>query len=157
MKSITIPKQTLAGVLVTLFFTTFTPPSQAGDRQISRLVNQVRAQHGLPQLKQEHRLQKAAHHQATLMARKGVMSHKVSFGQSFKSRIKRVRYRGPTAENLAVGYKSLDRTLQGWLRSRGHRNNLLHPRMRQFGLSVVIGKDRKTGRERRYWAMVLGG
>ena len=71
--------------------------------------------------------------------------------ERFKARLKRVGYRGLAAENIARGQKSLGRVLAGWMKSPGHRRNMLHPRMRYFGLAAA-----KNG-GRNYWAMVLGG
>ncbi|MEE9375796.1 MAG: CAP domain-containing protein [Rhizobiaceae bacterium] len=118
---------------------------------VVRAVNQIRVAHGLRKLQLHAGLQKAAKEQSVLMARKQKMAHTVGFGHSFTSRLKRVGYRGLAAENIARGQKTLKRVLSGWMNSPGHRRNILHPRMRYFGLSAA-----KSG-GRNYWAMVLGG
>ncbi len=79
------------------------------------------------------------------------MAHTVRRGYDLGSRLKRVGYRGLAAENIARGEASVQRILKGWMSSPGHRRNMLNPRMRYFGLSVVKGGGHK------YWAMVLGG
>lgn len=114
-------------------------------------VNTIRAQYRLPLLQLHPSLQQAAAEQAKLMAVTGKMAHKVRRGEGFKARLKRVGYGGLAAENIARGQKSLSRVLAGWMKSPGHRRNMLHPRMRYFGLSAA-----KSG-GRNYWAMVLGG
>jgi uncharacterized protein YkwD len=118
---------------------------------ILRSVNAIRSAHRLPKLQLHPALQKAAKEQSVLMARKQKMAHRVGFGHSFSARLKRAGYRGLAAENIARGQKTLARVLKGWMNSPGHRKNMLHPRMRYFGLSVA-----KSG-GRNYWAMVLGG
>ena len=114
-------------------------------------VNTIRAQYRLPLLQLHPSLQQAASEQAKLMAQTGKMAHKVRRGEGFKARLKRVGYSGLAAENIARGQRSLSRVLAGWMKSPGHRRNMLHPRMRYFGLSAA-----KSG-GRNYWAMVLGG
>ena len=116
-----------------------------------KAVNTIRIQHKLVPLKLHPSLQKAAQHQSRLMAKAGKMSHKVGWRNSFAARMKRVGYGGLAAENIAYGQSSLDRVLRAWMNSRGHRRNMLHPRMRYFGLAYSTGKGLK------YWTMVLGG
>ena len=123
----------------------------ASQNAIIKAVNIIRAQHRLPLLQLHPSLQRAAVEQAKLMAETRKMAHKVKRGESFKARLKRVGYRGLAAENIAHGQRSLGRVLAGWLNSPGHRRNMLHPRMRYFGLAAA-----KSG-GRNYWAMVLGG
>ena len=118
---------------------------------ILQAVNTIRAQYRLPLLQLHPSLQRAASEQAKLMAQSGKMAHKVRRGEGFKARLKRVGYRGLAAENIAHGQRSLGRVLAGWLKSPGHRRNMLHPRMRYFGLAAAKGEGRN------YWAMVLGG
>ena len=120
-------------------------------RTLLKAVNSIRAQYNLPGLALHPALQKAAREQSVLMARAGKMTHKVGWRHSFSARLKRVGYRGIAAENIARGQKSLQRVLRGWMNSPGHRRNMLHPRMRYFGLDVVKGGGRN------YWAMILGG
>ncbi|MEP1207442.1 MAG: CAP domain-containing protein [Rhizobiaceae bacterium] len=119
--------------------------------QILKAVNAIRVHHRLAPLQLHPSLQRAAAEQAKLMARSGKMAHRVRFGQGFKARLRRVGYRGLAAENIAKGQRSLNHVLKAWMNSRGHRRNMLHPRMRYFGLSAAKGGGRN------YWAMVLGG
>lgn len=123
----------------------------ANQNAVLTAVNTIRAQYRLPLLQLHPSLQRAASEQATLMAETGRMAHKVRRGEGFKARLKRVGYRGLAAENIAHGQRSLGRVLAGWMKSPGHRRNMLHPRMRYFGLAA----SKKGGRN--YWAMVLGG
>lgn len=120
-------------------------------RTVLKAVNAIRAQHRLPKLALHPALQKAAREQSVLMAKAGKMSHKVGWRHGFSARLKRVGFRGLAAENIARGQKTLQRVLRGWMNSPGHRRNMLHPRMRYFGLSAVKGGGRN------YWAMILGG
>jgi len=142
----------LGVVAIALTATTSTVAAGAGSQnQILKAVNSIRQHYRLPLLQLHPSLQKAAIEQAQLMAQSGKMAHKVGRGHGFSARLRRVGYRGLAAENIARGQESLKHVLGSWLKSPGHRRNMLHPRMRFFGLSA----NRSGGRN--YWAMVLGG
>ena len=141
----------LATFLFSLVVLTGSPTAHAYDSNVVQAVNKIRVAHGLNRLQLHPALQKAAREQSKLMAKSGKMSHKVSWRHSFSKRMKRVGYRSLAAENIARGQRSLDRVLRAWMNSRGHRRNMLHPRMKYFGLAVVNGNGSN------YWAMVLGG
>lgn len=134
-----------------LAFSVVTTAHAVDHRNIISAVNKIRMAHGLNRLSLDPRMQKAAMQQAVLMASKRRMSHSVGWGNSFSARLKRVGHRGTAAENIARGQRSLSRVLRSWMKSRGHRRNMLDPRMRTFGLSVAKGGGKN------YWAMVLGG
>ena len=38
-------------------------------------------------------------------------------------------------ENIAKGYSSVDRVVEGWMNSPGHRDNILNPRYKFFSIS----------------------
>ena len=142
----------IALLAVSIFAVQPTQTAEANSQaQMVKAVNSIRAQFRLAPLQLHPALQKAALEQAQLMARTGKMAHKVKWGQGFSDRLKRVGYRGLAAENIARGQPTLGRVLSGWLKSPGHRRNMLHPRMRYFGLAASNGGGRK------YWAMVIGG
>jgi len=126
-------------------------PAVAASPTVVKSVNALRAAHGLPPLRMHPRLVAAAKQQAAIMAKTGRMAHTAAPGQTFTRRLRSVGYKGLAAENIARGQPSLRSVLRGWMNSRGHRKNILHPRMRYIGLSVT------KGRGRNYWAMVLGG
>lgn len=143
----------LALCLLALSIFAMAAPANAGSTSPAavKAVNAIRAAYGLPALQPHPGLQKAAIHQTMLMARAGKVSHKVRHGEGFSSRMRRVGMHRLAAENLAWGQKSLGKVLKGWLNSPGHRRNMLHPRMRYFGLAAA-----KSG-GRNYWTMVVGG
>ena len=138
-------------VVASLMALSFHTSASANDSRVVKAVNKIRLSHGLTQLQLHPSLQTAAKVQSKIMARKGRMSHNAAWGYSFKSRLKRGGYRVLAAENIARGQTSLNHVLDSWMKSRGHRRNMLNPRMKFFGLAVVKGKGRN------YWAMVLGG
>jgi hypothetical protein len=60
---------------------------------------------------------------------------------------------GRAAENIAYGYDSFPKTLNQWIESSGHRQNLLLHGASRVGIASV--KSSTTGRT--YWAMVIAG
>ena len=56
------------------------------------------------------------------------------------------------AENVAAGYGNAAGVVDGWMNSRGHRENILNPSMTQIGVAVAIASDGTP-----YWTMVLSG
>ncbi len=112
------------------------------------LVNAIRAQNGLPGLRAEDRLAMAAATHAQDMIRKGFFGHTLSNGSTIGNRARQQSY-GPCviSENIAKGHPDLKQVLRAWMNSRGHRRNILHADVVDFGL--VRGGDN-------IWVMMLG-
>jgi uncharacterized protein YkwD len=116
------------------------------------LVNQERAANGLPPLKLNRRLAKAATGHSADMAQKDYFSHDSEDGSNFVDRIQRAGYIAPhvfpsLGENLAWGSGDLgspQATVDDWMGSTGHRRNILNPHFRQAGIGVAFG-DAGTG------------
>jgi uncharacterized protein YkwD len=108
------------------------------------LVNSVRAQYGLPSLRELPALDRSSAIRAGAIRRCGDFSH-TPCGQAFVQPFVQVGYlrsNGTVAENLAWGGSNLgspQATLTSWLRSPDHRANLLRPGWRDFGVAVVRG------------------
>ena len=46
-----------------------------------------------------------------------------------------VHSRGPVAENIAMGQRNSEQAMLSWMRSPGHRANILNPRYRSIGIA----------------------
>ncbi len=132
-------------------------PAKLSDRpedltrdQILTAINEVRRANGAPAWTYNAALESAARSQARLMARQDKLSH--DLGVTLRQRVTEAGYALAVGENLAKGYKTLPETIDGWLNSQGHRNTLLSPRFREFGLAFA-----RTGSGKLYWAMIAGG
>jgi uncharacterized protein YkwD len=103
-----------------------------------RAVNAVRVHHDLRPLAVDRRLTGVAGAYSTTLLRRDVFTHG-AFGQ----RMRRSGARGPRfGENLAWGtgrLASASTIVRGWLRSPGHRANLLRPGFRRIGLGAATG------------------
>ena len=121
-------------------------------RQAERYINQVRARHGAGPVRMEVRLVEAALRHSLMMARKGKMAHQFGFGTRFKDRIKKAGIRGAAAENVGAGYSSIESVIDGWLRSPGHRRNLLNRKLTHIGMAAAVNPASKY---RTYWTLIL--
>jgi uncharacterized protein YkwD len=113
---------------------------------------EIRATYDLPALSYDPILEETALDQATNMARRGRMTHTTGWGKDFASRIHGKGIYVAAAENVAYGRMDLDELFGAWMKSQGHRENILDPRFSRFGLAYV--RD-SAGSERRYWALVV--
>lgn len=124
-------------------------------------VNSARAKAGCEPLRLNARLTAAAKAHAKAMAEQNFFGHAGKDGSKFSSRIKRQGYSYRTAaENIAAGYRSAGQVVSGWLKSAGHRRNMLNCRMTETGIAVVYQPDDRPIRGnpaplRYYWVQVF--
>src|SRR6478672_9404151 len=97
-------------------------PSAALSASEVELISNFRVSQGLGRVTMDPTLNRIAQEQATAMAARDVLDHDVA--GSFSSRVSSL---GPrhAAENIAYGYDSFTKTLDQWINSSGHRQNLL--------------------------------
>jgi uncharacterized protein YkwD len=119
-------------------------PAGAGaaeDRALA-LINAARMQAGCPALVVDPRLQAAAAGHAKAMAEQDFFDHKGRDGSRFSDRIRAQGYKTrASAENIAAGYPSPDKTVAQWLGSSGHKRNMLNCRYRDTGLAMFYQAD----------------
>ncbi len=100
--------------------------------------NRHRAQHRIPALTINVKLTAAAQKHAQWMFNNRNMSHTGANGSSFADRIRAEGYNFRTGgENIAAGYKSVEAVMDGWMKSQGHRANILNHNYKEVGLGVV--------------------
>lgn len=114
-------------------------------------LTKIRSSHGLPPLRSDPRLERAAREQATYMAKTDRMQHTTRRGRDFASRVRDNGIDGAAAENIAHGRFDPGELFTAWMSSSGHRKNMLDPRFSKFGLASVEEADGSG----RYWALVL--
>ena len=111
------------------------------------LHNEVRAEHGLPDLRENPKLRKAATGHSRAMVADGFFDHTTPAGVTMVDRILRARYvrrdQGwALGENIAWGTGSLSTprgTVQAWMSSPGHRANILRRNYRELGIGIELG------------------
>ncbi len=128
-------------------------PSEAPDlsEQLVKAHNARRAKAGLPPLFPNALLDAAAVGHAGDMADRRKMAHRGGDGSSPFERIDRQGYRYRAAgENVAYGFDDVESVMAGWMRSPGHRRNILG-HYSEIGVGRAIAKDGAA-----YWSVTFG-
>lgn len=124
------------------------------ERGIRRCANSRRKKRGLRPLTPHPGLARAARRHAQAMAKGGFFSHTDGRGRSPAQRIARVAGRrafSATGENIGAGYRGARSACKAWMRSSGHRANILKP-----GYTHIGGGFSSGGRYGRYYVLDLG-
>jgi uncharacterized protein YkwD len=111
------------------------------------LLNAERHKHHLRSLHMNRRLALAGKRHARDMVRHRYFAHNALSGQTFVERIMRTHYvpaasRWFLGENLAWGSRAKAtprQIVRAWMRSPGHRHNILQGRFREIGIAIVAG------------------
>ncbi len=117
--------------------------SVPGTPETAPSLNGFRASHGLSQLRTDGALAALASEHAADMARRdnldhnGFMSHRAP--------------RGARAENVAYGCKETTCVIEQWVKSSGHRTNMLIPSLTRYGLASATSPSGK-----KYWTLLVG-
>jgi hypothetical protein len=119
----------------------------ADDADVLVLVNQHRADNGLPPLCLNSLLNQAATAHSQDMLANNYFSHTGLNGSQPWDRIRATGYKGSYfAENIALGYQSAAEVFEGWRTSPGHNANMLSADATEMGLARVGD----------YWTQVFG-
>ena len=102
------------------------------------LHNEERAANGLAKLNPNKKLRRAAEGHSSHMVRASVFEH-----GDLTGRIRDAGYRGWTyGENIAWGTGNLATAGEihaAWMRSPGHKANILRPQFREIGIGIALG------------------
>ena len=116
------------------------------------LLNERRAQAGLPALASDRLLEDAATRFSRRMVAEHFFSHVGPDGSTLGDRVRATGYLSglrswTIGENIAYGsgsYAAPARIVQMWMESPGHRANILSGRYRAIGIGVVTGTPRSS-------------
>ena len=117
-------------------------------RAIFCLVNKERTSRGVPRLRSNRKLQRAAQDHNDYMVKKNCFAHQCAGEGSLERRLFSVSYlssdllRWSYGENIAWGEGRLSKPrviVRGWMRSRGHRANILNPTFEHIGVGFTRG------------------
>ena len=113
---------------------------QAMETRVTQLVNAHRARAGCRALRVDSRLVTAARRHSQDMARRRYFSHTSPGGTTPWQRIAATGYpRAALAENIAAGQPTAAAVVDAWMRSPGHRRNILNCGMRAVGVGLATG------------------
>lgn len=117
-------------------------------------MNADRRRAGLGRVRLSRDLTQAAQGHACDMVERGYFGHRDPNGTKPSQRVRRTGYESClTAENLAMGQKSVDEVQTAWMGSSAHRKNILLPDIRDIGIGVVQPAD--ATRSNLYWVLVM--
>lgn len=119
-------------------------PVDSLEADLLGLVNAARRARALPALRLSRSLAAAADAHSRTLARRGLFAHRLPGGPTIQGRVRRF-YRAAGFRRWSVGENlvamspmlTAGEALRLWLRSPGHRRNLLLPRWREIGLGAV--------------------
>ncbi len=105
------------------------------EKNIIDQTNQERARYGLPTLEVSPELVESARRHATWMTLNRILRHTSA----------------PVAENIAMGQRDSQEVVADWMRSPGHRANILNGRYRRIGAAAY-----RTPEGTIYWCQQFG-
>ena len=108
------------------------------ENEVIRQVNEIRRNYGLSELSANWQLSRVARYKSQDMHDKHYFSHtSPTYGSPFdmmKAFNISYRYAG---ENIAMGYTSPTAVVNGWMKSTGHRENILNKNFTEIGVGYV--------------------
>jgi uncharacterized protein YkwD len=103
-------------------------------------MNEYRAEHHLPPLREDVRLDAAADDRMRDMEDQGYWAHESPDGRSPFTWLAPHGYEFHYAgENLACGFETTELLVAGWMESPGHRDNILSPHFEDCGIAIIEG------------------
>lgn len=127
-------------------------PSPDMLQQIVDLTNQRRAEHGLPALSINQKINNAAQVHANDLAARDVMSHTGGDGSNAGQRLDNQGYYWTAwGENVATGYSNAAATVEAWMNSPSHRQNILSSVYNEIGVGLAYAADGSS-----YWVQDFG-
>ena len=150
-KAVTIIGAMLAGTGAALFAPlaaqaapatpTIAVSSSALQTQVVSLSNKERVKHGCKALPVNAQLLRAARGHSNYQAKTRTMTHTGAGNSSFITRARAAGYTTPRSENVAYGYRSATEVVNAWMKSPGHRRNLLDCGAKTFAVGVAYASN----------------
>lgn len=107
-------------------------------------INAERRRAGRRALRLDAKLNAAAQEHAEDLLARGYFDHQSPEGKTVRDRAEDTGYDWrAVGENIAEGQSSVDEVVTAWMRSSGHRRNILHPDYTEMGLGLALGRNRQ--------------
>ena len=125
---------------------------KADERRAFLLHNKIRRDRDLRAFCVHPKLQRAARAHSKDMIRRDYFSHNTKGGGSFSKRLKRFGYTPKgfkyytVGENIAYGSGPRGepkRIMRSWMKSRGHKKNIVNRKFREIGIGTYTGTYKK--------------
>ncbi|MGW9171286.1 CAP domain-containing protein [Streptomyces decoyicus] len=121
------------------------------EAKVLQLVNKVRAEHGCGPLRRDARLAKAARLHSQDMSAHNYYAHSSPDGRDPKDRMEAQGYKDAHSENIDAWETKPEGAFRAWMKSPGHRANILSCSSQATGVGVAFG-----GKLRAYWTQDFG-
>lgn len=106
---------------------------------MAKRINKIRVAKGLPRLKVAPSLSVAARRHSVAQARTGSLTHSGFSQRIFGAGIRGVRTAGENVGYVSgCGHGTAAIIVRAWMRSPGHRQNILSPAFHMFGTGAAI-------------------
>jgi uncharacterized protein YkwD len=140
--------------------TTTEPPSgtspNAYESEVLRLTNAERGKAGCGPLSTDSALTRSAGGHAEDMVDRHFFDHTNPDGKDPFERMGAAGFKGSAmAENIAMGYESPEAVVAGWMRSEGHRRNILNCGYNKLGVGYDPGRI-QSGYSKGSWVQNFG-
>ena len=137
--------------IIAVGFTSKAEAQGSPTTDILQLVNQVRAEYGLPSLSYNSSLATAAQNHANFIALNAIYSHIGVNGSTWQDRAQAAGYTGYAGENLVGGTRlTPQQGVTWWRNSAIHFSNMLNPRWTEAGVGFAVGNGQN------FYVMVFG-
>lgn len=115
-----------------------------------QLTNLERERRGCEPLRIDERLHGASRAHSEDMATRDYLDHVNPDGEDPGERAAAAGYDAWSGENIAFGYQTADEVVEGWMSSKGHRDNILNCD------SQAVGVGMSESPRGRYWTQNFG-
>ncbi|PJE97292.1 hypothetical protein CUT44_13680 [Streptomyces carminius] len=116
------------------------PDGDGPEARVLALVNEERKTAGCEPVTANARLTRAADDYSDVMAASGVMSHTGPDGSTMAERVEAAGYAWSNlGENIARGQPDAASVMDAWMKSPGHRANILNCAFEELGVGVHFG------------------
>ncbi|WP_432667620.1 SafA/ExsA family spore coat assembly protein [Wukongibacter baidiensis] len=124
---------------------------KAIEQEVIRLCNLERQKAGLPAYSHNWQLSRVARYKSEDMANRGYFSHtSPTYGSPFQMMKNfKIKY-SAAGENIAMGQRTAQAVVQGWMNSSGHRANILSRNFTQIGVGYA-----KNSKGTIYWTQMF--
>ena len=104
-------------------------------------TNAHRVKNGCGKLRLDANLARAARNHSAWMAKTKVFSHTGASGSTFVTRSKAAGYTAARSENIAWGYRTGADVVSAWMKSPGHRKNILDCGAKSVGIGAYYAPN----------------
>ena len=121
------------------------------EARVVKLTNDNRVNNGCAAARTEAKLTTAARAHSVDMATRNYFSHTSKDGSTFLVRSKRAGYTTAIGENIAWGYRTPEQVVTAWMKSPGHKANILNCKAKSVGVGLAKKADGTP-----YWTQMFG-